>query len=289
LPVPGRGRVSLLPAARRGPHDKVRGKPEKFSEHYNQATLFWNSQSEPEKQHIINAFRFELSKVTVPAIRKRMVSSLRNVADELATAVAEGLGLELPEAMPRAIKSPLKPEIKVSKALSLLALPGTGGIATRKIAIMIANSVKADSITSLIDGLTAAGAVPRLLGIRLGTVRSEEGVTLEADASLENSPSVIFDAVVLPDGAEGVDSLALHGPVLDFIKDQYRHGKTILAIGASSKLLDKAGVAPLLRSGHIDPGILTSPPGTPVKGADAFLAAIARHRHPSRDADLGVA
>src|SRR5687768_4727800 len=37
---------------------KVRGKPEKFAEHYNQATLFWNSQSDVEKTHIVNAFRF---------------------------------------------------------------------------------------------------------------------------------------------------------------------------------------------------------------------------------------
>ena len=42
---------------------KVRGKPEKFAEHYNQATLFWNSQSEIEQLHIIRAFRFELTKV----------------------------------------------------------------------------------------------------------------------------------------------------------------------------------------------------------------------------------
>jgi hypothetical protein len=29
--------------------DKVRGKPEKFADHYTQATLFWNSQSPIEK------------------------------------------------------------------------------------------------------------------------------------------------------------------------------------------------------------------------------------------------
>ena len=43
--------------------DKVRGKPEKFAEHYNQATLFWESQTDVEKLHIIRAFRFELTKV----------------------------------------------------------------------------------------------------------------------------------------------------------------------------------------------------------------------------------
>ena len=42
--------------------DKVRGKPERFAEHYNQATLFWNSQTPVEKAHIVRGFRFELTK-----------------------------------------------------------------------------------------------------------------------------------------------------------------------------------------------------------------------------------
>ena len=67
------------------PVDKVRGKPEKFAEHYSQATLFFDSQTPQEQAHIIGGFRFELSKVTVPAIRQRVVSSLRNVSDVLGT------------------------------------------------------------------------------------------------------------------------------------------------------------------------------------------------------------
>jgi len=59
--------------------DKVRGKPEKFAEHYEQAALFFRSQSEVERRHIVNAFRFELSKVETVAVRERMVAGLRNV------------------------------------------------------------------------------------------------------------------------------------------------------------------------------------------------------------------
>ena len=73
---------------------KVRGKPEKFAEHYNQAALFYNSQSAVEKQHIIRAFRFELTKVQTVAVRERVVAQLRNVSEELAGAVAEGLGMK---------------------------------------------------------------------------------------------------------------------------------------------------------------------------------------------------
>ena len=71
------------PHARRRTH-KVRGKAERFADHYTQATLFWNSQTDVEKTHIVNAFRFELSRVQTPAIRERMVSGLMNVAPELA-------------------------------------------------------------------------------------------------------------------------------------------------------------------------------------------------------------
>jgi catalase len=266
------------------PIDKVRGKPERFAEHYSQATLFFESQTPQEQAHIVAGFRFELSKVTVPAIRERVVSSLRNVSEALATSVADGLGIGMPEPMPRAIRRTPKPEISVSKALSLLALPGDGGIATRKIAILIANGIAGDSISAIMEALAEAGAVPRLLGCRLGTVNSEEGEAFEVDATLENSPSVLFDALVLPDGIEAVENLARDGHTLEFIKDQYRHCKTILALGASSMLLEKLGIGARLPSGTEDPGILMSASSDAAEPQN-FIAAVAKHRHPARDSD----
>jgi catalase len=266
------------------PVDKVRGRPEKFAEHYSQASLFFESQTPQEQAHIVGGFRFELSKVTVPAIRERMVSSLRNVSEALAAAVAEGVGIELPEPMPRAIKRIPKPEVKSSKALSLLALPGNGGVATRKIAILIANGIEGESITAVMDALNEAGAVTRLLGSRLGTVTSEAGETFEVDATLENSPSVLFDALVLPDGTEAVESLARDGHTAEFLKDQYRHCKTILALGASSMLLEKSGISPELPGGAEDPGLLVTA-SSEALDPQVFIAAVAQHRHPARDSD----
>jgi catalase len=266
------------------PIDKVRGKPEKFAEHYAQAALFFESQTPQEQAHIIGGFRFELSKVTVPAIRQRMVSSLRNVSDALARAVADGLGIELPAAMPRAMKQSPKPEVKKSQALSLLALPGDGGIATRKIAILVTHGVKGEALPDLKAELQEAGAVVRLLGVRLGTVTGADGAHLEVDATLENSPSVLFDAVVLPDGAKAVEALSKDGHALEFLKDQYRHCKTILALGEASRLLEKAGITPELPTGGKDPGVLSVAAGK-APDAQRFIAAIAQHRHPARDVD----
>ena len=267
------------------PVDKVRGRPEKFAEHYAQAKLFFESQTEVEKAHIRGAFRFELSKLTVPAIRVRMISSLLNVSKELAMALANDLGIELPEPMPRAMKAAPKPEIASSPALSLRALPGDGGIATRKIAILLADGIESEPITDLIEALDGAGAVTRLLGNRLGSVRSEDGEPLEIDATLENSPAVLFDALVLPGGTEGVDALCLDGHTLEFVKDQYRHCKTILALGDSAKILSKVGIPFTLPSGDADPGLLIEGQEGMDAHTQSFIAAIGRHRHVERDRD----
>ena len=119
---PARRASSRFRSVARSSDHKVRGKAERFADHYTQATLFWNSQTDVEKQHIINAFRFELSRVQTPAIRERMVSGLMNVAAELAEGVAAGLGIrEMPAPMPKVMTREVTPEVSVSPALSLFA------------------------------------------------------------------------------------------------------------------------------------------------------------------------
>ena len=265
--------------------DKLRGKSEKFADHYTQATLFYESQTDVEKAHIIGGFRFELSKLTVPAIRERMVASLVNVSAELAAAVAEGLGIGVPPALPRALEHPTPPEVTRSPALSLTALPGDGGIRTRRIAILAAHGVDGKSIVALQVALREAGAVPTVIAPRLGAVNTADGEAFDATGSLENSAPVLFDAVVLPDGDAGVALLVRHGQTLEFVRNQYRHGKTILALGASKALLDKAGVATTLPSGEPDPGVLLARNKDIGAVAAAFIEAVAKHRHPTREAD----
>ncbi|MYM91991.1 catalase, partial [Rugamonas sp. FT82W] len=109
------------------PEDKVRGKPELFADHYSQARLFWISQSPAEQAHIVNAYRFELSRVQTPAIRVRLLSMLANVDPILAEGVAQGLGLAVPPPMPLAADAE-QPHYDPSPALSLLARPGAAGI-----------------------------------------------------------------------------------------------------------------------------------------------------------------
>jgi len=280
----GKAGFVSFPERREDGDHKVRGKAERFADHYTQATLFWNSQTDAEKQHIINAFRFELSRVQTPAVRERMVSGLMNVARELAEPVAAGLGIrELPAPMPKVLRRDVTPEVTASPALSLMSRPGDGSIRTRRVAILVADGCDGESLTALADRLTDEGAVPRFVSSTLGSVRPATGDAIEVDVSLEAAPAVLYDALVLPDGVEAVDTLRADGHTLEFIKDQYRHCKPILALGASEQLLKACGIDQALPNGQTDSGLLLGADAGAV--ADAFVDAIAKHRHFARETD----
>ncbi|WP_326542428.1 catalase [Pseudorhodoferax sp.] len=262
---------------------KVRAKPEKFADHYTQATLFYESQTPVEQAHIAAAFRFELSKLTVPAIRTRMVASLRNVSEDLARQVAQGLGLrELPEPLPRALPKPAKPEVRTSSALSLLARPGSVGIRARQVALLAADGVDGAVLQAQAAALAGQGATPRTVGPHVGALNAAQGEAVQADASFENEPGFLFDAVVLPQGQDAIAALAANALALDFVKEQYRHGKTLLVPADARVLLEQAGIAWELPDGSADPGLV---PGDGEAALELFAQAVARHRHPEREAD----
>jgi len=310
----GRGFVSFPQPVQ---EDKLRGKPEKFADHYSQATLFWNSQTPGEQDHIVAAFRFELTRVQTPAIRARMVSVLRNVDEGLAARVADGLGMALPPAQPRALEPAVKSEVERSPALSLRHHPGDGSARGARVALLVADAVEGASLRAIYDALAHAQAAPRFVGVRLGPVTCDGGESIEVEATFETMPSALWDAVVLPGGALADARLADVGLAVEFVKEQYRHCKPMLVLGGESTLLEAAGVAMAEADAPVDPGIIlldSTRPATedvavdtddgnledaqstldPVpslrdtgRAAQAFLIAIGKHKHFERERDPG--
>lgn len=263
--------------------DKVRGKPERFADHYSQATLFWISQSEVEKQHIINAFRFELTRIQVPAIRERVVSLLVNVNETLAQAVADGLGIDLPTAAPLASDISF-PVLEASPALSETHYPGDGTITTKRVAILAANGVNGASVNALYDAILAQGGVPRILSTKLGKLATAEGKALNVEATLETMPGVLFDAMVIASGEQSISNLALDAHTCEFLQNQYRHCKPILVPDAARSLLQKAGIEEALPDGNPDPSLLIA--GEDASDSiEAFITALGKPRDHSRETD----
>lgn len=105
------------------------------------------------------------------------------------------------------------------------------------------------------------------------------------DVTFDSAAAVLFDAVAIPDHAS-FETLAANGLVLEFVKEQFRHCKALLAVGAAEQLLAAAGIPPALPSREPDPGVVRTSGGKQsAAGLTAFIAAVARHKHYERETD----
>lgn len=245
---------------------KIRQRSQSFSDHFSQATLFFNSMSEHEKEHIIAAYSFELGKVEREFIRAREVNEiLANIDLELAKRVAENLGLPTPT---KGTVEARKTSFDHSPALSQANLLPEN-IKTRKVAIIAANGVDGAAIDAMKKALAAEGAHAKLLGPTSAPVKTADGKSLPVDASMEGMPSVIFDAVFVPGGAASIKALSGDGVALHYVLEAYKHLKAIALHGEAKQLLDvlKLEADAGLLEGK-DVGALTKP----------FFAAIGQHR-----------
>jgi catalase len=251
---------------------KIRKRSESFADHYSQATLFWNSMADWEKHHIVSAFRFELGKVEHKHVREGVVENLNHVDHDLAVAVAQGVGVDPPE------KAATENHGRRSPALSQANTAHSP--ATRKIAILVADGVNADDVEVVWDGLRDLGALPEILAPRDGTVRAADGAAVQVTRPLSTVHSVLYDAVVVPGGAESVRTLSADGKAVHFVTEAYKHYKAIGALGEGSELLLTARVP----DGGLDQGVVVTdrPDGEFVK---QFGDAVAAHRHFSRATD----
>jgi catalase len=261
--------------------DKRRIRAASFADHFSQAKLFWNSQSEIERTHITSAYSFELSKVMTPAVRERYVGLLANIDPVLTATVGTALGIEPtpPAKNGKHAKNGNGTSallgVDVSPALSMLQ-PTDGSIVTRKVAFLAADGVDAAAVDAMRTALTASGAVVHVLAPRLGTLRGDGG-SVAIDHTIVTMPSVAYDAVFVPGGRASVTALQGDGDAVHFVSEAFKHAKAIAATGAGEELLREAGVR------ADDSGIADAASGV-IVGSDAeaiaasFIAAIGKHR-----------
>src|SRR5579863_7009816 len=246
------GQASQDQQSQTGPKRRLR--PDSFADHYSQARQFFISQSGTERQHIIDAFTFELSKCERPAIRTRMVAALRNVDGDLARSVADGLGLpELPDALPAA-REPVT-DLAASPALSILA-NGPDSFAGRKLGILVTDGADAAKLAELTQAAEQANVNVELVAPTVGGVQASDGKLVPADQKVDGGPSVLYDAVVVLASKQAPPLLAALPAARDFVTDAFAHGKYIGYAGGAAALFEAAGLASVIDDGFADLGRL---------------------------------
>ncbi|HEX6428969.1 MAG TPA: catalase [Niastella sp.] len=278
---------------------KVRERSKSFFDHFSQAKLFYNSQSEPEKEHMVNALSFELGKVEIKEIRERMLGILSLVDGGLASQVARNLGLQVPKPEKPINKSvpadgipndfepvDVKSSIDRSAALSM-ANTIKDSIKTRKIAILVSDGVKDDSLMTIEDILLDQGAVVEIIAPRLGTVSGENNTIIPVNKSFLTAASVFYDAVYVPGGANSVASLEKDPDAIHFLNEAYKHCKAIAADKDALQVLEATYFAKKLPSDNTtdekarEEGIVIHQDVTTL--SMQFIAAVAQHRFWERE------
>ncbi|KAK4895490.1 catalase 1 [Elasticomyces elasticus] len=217
---------------------KQRLRSKKFREHFNQAQLFYNSMSPPEKAHMTAAFGFELDHCDDPVVYERMCERLTHIDLELAQSVAELVGAPIPQKEGRPNHG------KKTKGLSQteVVAPGSQGptIATRRVALIIADGYDPVAYNGMVAALKAGGALPFTIAPRRNPIfaageSKDSGKGVKPDHHLEGMRSTMFDSVFVPGGADSVNTLRKNGRALHWVREAYAHLK---AIGATGEAVD---------------------------------------------------
>ncbi|MCF2487676.1 catalase [Dyadobacter sp. CY347] len=278
---------------------KIRARSKSFFDHFSQAKLFFDSQSDPEKNHIVDALSFELGKVKTVEIRERMVGILSLIDKGLAAEVAFALRLHVPQDPELPINHSIPADgdpadydsvmvesaVTISDALSMVNTP-KNSIQTRKIAFLAADGVDEKSLTTVKEALTSAGAVVEIISTRHNYIVTESDTKIAVDHTFLTAASVLYDAIYVPGGTNSVATIEAEADAVHFLNEAFKHCKPIAADLAAIQVLEATYFSKKLPADYSDATILKE--GIVVLDdvdqlADKFILAISQHRFWERE------
>ena len=275
--------------------NKIRVRSDSFRDHFTQAALFFNSQAEYEKTHIVNALSFELGKVEINAIRQRVVYILNQIDETLAAKVAGNLGFEIPAKldMPMNMSFPAdanpddyqpipKKDTKIKKSDALsMANTVKDTIKTRQIAFLVADGFNGNDVKTMKSALEKEGAKAKIIALKSKSVLDADGKEMKVDFALRTVASVLFDAVYVPGGEKSIAALTEEPDAIEFVNEAFRHCKAIAGSGEGVQFLKEETY--VRKSKDDDKAVILG-----ANGANDFIKAIAQHRNWDREASRKV-
>ncbi|WP_405246686.1 catalase [Cellulophaga sp. Asnod2-G02] len=261
---------------------KIRTRSESFSDHFSQPALFYRSLASWEKNHVIDAYSFELGKCTHDHIKSRMLWIIAQIDEALANEVADNLGMKVPDDIERPINQaigananvedhqPKKKKIYLEESPELSqAHTKFDTIATRQIAFLVADGFHMKDFEAMKKALEAENAVVKLVAPHGGTVLCDEKMEHKVDAAIMTTESVLFDAIYIPGGKKSIDALLTKSKFTKFINEAFKHCKAVAVAHEGEMLLDATAVVDFKN----DAAVFVN------KDPKDFIAAIAKHRN----------
>lgn len=261
---------------------KIRQRSDSFINHFSQATLFWNSMSKAEKQHIIDAFHFEVGNVMDMQIKQRVVDLFNQVNADLAIQIAAGVGVKQPENSGSSNVTASSPAVSQNDTAK--------SAKTRKIAILAENGFSDCETTQVMEALSNAGVCTEVISKTLGNITGVNGAQLTVGKTYLTGASVMYDAVYAAGGVKNAASLMGQGDSIHFINEAFKHYKTIGAAGEAVDFLNACQITGVTIVGDnqstkpvSDLGVITVKNTSQMEDfCNELINAIAQHRHWTR-------
>jgi catalase len=260
---------------------KVRERSESFKEFYRQASMFYNSMTEAEKEHIVKAFHFEIGKVESKEIRQKLVELFSNVDTDLAAKIAKGVGVEGPSGEKKRASDKSSPAVSMDNTVK-------DTIKSRRVAVLVNDGVKGSELMQVRKALEDAGAHIKTISMNRGVVKSAEGEEIIVDKNYVTTGSIMFDAVYVPGGNQNVEALKKQGDAVHFVNEAFKHCKPIGATSEGVDLLKTSDIGEVNfesadQNVVSNQGVVTATNQNNLTAfIEQFKTAIAQHRHWNR-------
>lgn len=214
----------------------IQARSDSFKDFFSQARLFWNSMSPPEKQHIIDAFIFEVGKVQSRDVRQQVVDMFVHVDKAMADTVADGVG----------VNRPTGKQVNVNASSPALSQKNTTRVPyTLKVGVLIGNDFDGAEVKRVVKTLRKYGVTVDIVGEKLGTVRGADGLKVIVNETFLTMDPVLFDSLYVV-GGTAENQAKFNSNIQYFINESFKHYKPIgfASTGAPFFELSNAKVGP---------------------------------------------
>lgn len=162
-----------------------------YTDYFTQPRIFWNSLTPIEKQHVIKALEFQLGRVKSESVRQQNVNLLVNVDKELATIIADNIG----------VARPTGTNVPVSTSYPSLSQANTPKFAySQKVGVLVGNGFNSAELKNVLETLQHSGVFVVIVSEALGTVIGADGTKLKVDETFVTTSPYLLDSLYIVGG-----------------------------------------------------------------------------------------
>ncbi|MFD1608490.1 catalase [Oceanobacillus luteolus] len=246
----------------------TRKRIDSVNDYFSQTRIFWNSLTSIEKMHTIEAFSYQLGNVMDESVRQQNVNLLANVDVELASTVADNIGVACPTGS----------HVPVSESYPSLSQYHTPPSAyTKKVGVLIGNGFNDREVTEVLEFFDQHKVFYDIISERLGYVTGANGLKIKVNKTFLTSGPYLVDSVYVV-GGNTTNEKRFTENVTEFVNMAYKLYKPIGIATTGQAIVAPQGTDNL-------EGVILAANSQNFK--QSFITAIAQSRFWNRDKGAG--